>query len=51
MIKGGEAMFGKLARGTALLFLGTMIAVWALSVGKKETTARPAGPQIEYLYV
>jgi hypothetical protein len=44
-------MFGKLARGTALLFLATMIAVWALSVGKKETAPPSAGPQVEYLYV
>lgn len=44
-------MFGKLARGTALLFLATMIAVWALSVGKKDAAPSSAGSQIEYLYV
>lgn len=44
-------MFGKLARGTALLFLATLIAVWALSAGKKDTAPPSAGSQIEYLYV
>jgi hypothetical protein len=46
-------MLGKLARGTALLFLVTMIAVWALSVGKNETAQPqpPANSQAEYLFV
>ena len=44
-------MVGKLARGTMLLFLATMIAIYALSVGKKETTPVQSEQPVQYLFV
>jgi hypothetical protein len=44
-------MLGKLARGTMLLFLATMIAFYALSVGKKETAPAQSQQSVRYLFV
>jgi hypothetical protein len=38
---GGAAMFGKLARGTYVVFVTAMIVAWVFSLGKEV----PAEPQ------
>lgn len=43
-------MLATLARGSVLLFLATMLVVWALSLGKSEPR-QPSNEQVvDYLY-
>ena len=44
-------MLGMFARGTLLLFVATMIAVYALSVGKKEPAPAQSEQPVQYLFV